>query len=79
MQNFEQLGKELERRGKTDEMKRLAQSEDGKRLAGMIDPSRIEQAARSGDAEELRRMLSTVLSTQEGQRLAESVRRMMEK
>ena len=78
MQNFEQLGKELERRGKTDEMKRLAESEEGKRLAGMIDPSRIEQAARSGDTETLRRMLSTVLSTREGKRLAENVRKMME-
>ena len=78
MQNFEQLGKELERRGKTEEMKRLADSEDGKRLAGMIDPSRIEQAARSGDTETLRRMLSTVLSTREGKRLAENVRKMME-
>ena len=78
MQNFEQLGKELERRGKTDEMKRLAQSEDGKRLAGMIDPSRIEQAARSGDTDALRQMLSSVLSTREGQRLAENVRKMME-
>ena len=78
MQNFEQLGKELERRGKTEEMKRLADSEEGKRLAGMIDPSRIEQAARSGDTEALRRMLSTVLSTREGRRLAENVRKMME-
>ena len=79
MQNFEQLGKELERRGKTEEMKRLAESADGKRLAGMIDPGQIEQAARSGDKEALRNMLSTVLSTQEGQRLAESERKMMEK
>ena len=78
MQNFEQLGKELERRGKTDEMKRLAESEEGKRLAGMIDSTQLQQAARSGDTEALRQMLSTVLSTREGQRLAENVRKMME-
>ena len=79
MQNFEQLGKELQRRGKTDDIKRLAESEDGLRLAGMIDAGRLEQAAKTGDADALRAMLGSVLSTQEGKRLAESVRKMMEK
>lgn len=79
MQNFEQLGKELQRRGKTDDIKRLAESEEGLRLAGMIDSGKLEQAAKSGDAEALRAMLGSVLSTQEGKRLAESVRKMMEK
>ncbi len=79
MQNFEQLGKELERRGKAEDIKRLAQSEDSMRLAGMIDAGKIEQAAKSGDTEALRSLLSSVLQTREGQRLAENVRKMMEK
>jgi len=79
MQNFEQLGKELERRGKAEDIKRLAQSEDSVKLAGMIDAGRIEQAAKSGDTEALRALLSSVLQTQEGRRLAENVRKMMEK
>ena len=79
MQNFEQLGKELERRGKAEDIKRLAQSEDSVKLAGMIDALEIEQAARSGDGDALRRMLSTVLATPEGQKLAEKVRKRMEK
>ena len=33
MQNFEQLGRELERRGKTEQIKQLAESEDGAKLA----------------------------------------------
>jgi len=79
MQNFEQLGKELERRGKAEDIKRLAQSEDSGEPAGMIDAGRIEQAAKSGDTEALRALLSSVLQTQEGRRLAENVRKMMEK
>lgn len=79
MQNFELLGKELERRGKTEAVKKLAESPEGKSLAAMIDPQAVEQAARSGDADALRQLLSTVLSTREGQRLAENVRKMMEK
>jgi len=78
MQNFEQLGKELERRGKAGDIRKLAESEDGLKLAGMIDGAKVEQAARSGDADALRAMLSQVLSTQEGKRLAENVRKMME-
>lgn len=79
MQNFELLGKELERRGKTEAVKKLAESPEGKSLAAMIDSQALEQAARSGDADALRQLLSTVLSTREGQRLAENVRKMMEK
>ena len=78
MQNFEQIGKELERRGKTEDIKRLAQSEDGQKLAGMIDGQRLEQAAKAGDAEALKALLSSVLQTREGQRLAENVRKMMQ-
>ena len=79
MQNFEQLGKELERRGKAEDIKKLAQSEESQRLAGMLDTGKLEQAAKSGDADALRAMLSAVLQTSEGQRLAENVRKMMEK
>ena len=41
MQNFEQLSRELERRGKTEEINKLAQSRDGQRISGMIDPQAI--------------------------------------
>ena len=47
-------------------------------LAKLIDANAVEQAAKSGDGEALRSLLSSMLSTQEGKRLAESVRRMME-
>lgn len=78
MQNFEQLGKELERRGKAEDIKRLAESEDGVKLAGMINTQQLEQAARTGDSEALKALLSSVLQTQEGKRLAENVRKMMQ-
>ena len=48
------------------------------KLAKLIDANAVEQAAKSGDGEALRSLLSSMLSTQEGKRLAESVRRMME-
>lgn len=78
MQNYEELGRELERRGKTDDIKRLAQSEDGLKISRMVDAAAVESAARSGDSEAIRKMLSQVLSTEEGKRLAENLRKMMD-
>ncbi|MBQ8216737.1 MAG: hypothetical protein IJZ91_02130 [Oscillospiraceae bacterium] len=78
MQNFEKLGQELERMGKTEEIKRLAQSEDMQKIGRMVDAKAVESAAKSGDSEALRRMLSQVLSTDEGKKLAESVTKLMQ-
>ena len=78
MQNFEQPGRELQRRGQTESIKALADSPDGARLAGMIDRGALERAAKTGDAEALRRLLGGVLRTEEGKRLAESIRRVMQ-
>ena len=78
MQNFEAIGRELERRGKAEDVKRLAQSPEGVRLGQMVDAKAVEAAAKSGDSEALRTMLSRVLNTDEGRRLAENVRKMMQ-
>ena len=78
MQNLENIGRELERRGKTDAIRKIAQSPDGQRITGMIDPQAVEKAARNGDAESLKNTLGKILETPEGKRLAESVKKMME-
>ncbi len=79
MNRFEDVGRELERLGKAEDVKRLAESEDGKRLSRMVDAEKLEHAAKSGDGKALQDMLTAVLSTDEGKRLAENVRRMMGK
>ncbi len=78
MQNFENIGRELERRGKTDGIRKIAESADGQSLSRMIDASAVEQAAKNGDTEALKNMVTKVLSTDEGKRLAESLRRLMQ-
>ena len=77
MQNFEQLGRELDRRGKTGELRALAESEDGARLAAMLDGERLQKAAQAGDSAALRAMLGSVLQTEEGRRLAMGIQEMM--
>ncbi len=76
--NFENVGRELERRGKAGDIKKLAESPDGQRVGRMVDAKALETAAKSGDSEALRSILSSVLNTAEGQRLAENVRRLMQ-
>lgn len=78
MKDFERIGKELERRGKTGSIKSIAESEDGQRISKMIDTEAVERAARSGDAAAMKNILGQVLGTAEGKRLAESIRRMMQ-
>ena len=62
MKSFEELGRELERRGKTEDIKRIAESEDGRRLGRMVDAGDVERAARAGDSAALQEMLRAVYS-----------------
>jgi len=78
MKNFEEIGRELERSGKADRIKQLAESSDGQKISRMIDAKAVENAAKSGDSQALRNMLSTVLSTDEGKRLAQQLSDMMQ-
>lgn len=79
MRDLEELERRLRRGDRDGGLRALAESEDGKKLGAMLDGRAVEQAARSGDGEALRRMLSSVLATQEGRRLAKQVQELMEK
>ena len=77
MQTFDGLAADLLRGGRGGQLRALAASRDGEKLAGMVDASAIERAAASGDSAALRSLLARVLSTDEG-RLAGEIRRVME-
>lgn len=79
MQDLEALGRELQRRGKTGALKQLADSADGQRLGQMLDGEAVRRAAQSGDSEAMRKLLGGVLATEEGRRLAQQLRSLMEK
>lgn len=76
--NLENLGRQLQSSGKADKIKQIAQSDEGQRLSQMVDAKAIEAAAKSGDNQALRNLLGQILSTEEGRRLAENVKRIME-
>lgn len=77
MQNFEKLGQELERMGKSEEIKQLARSEAALKLSRMVDAGAVEKAARTGDNEALKNILAQVLNTEEGKKLADTVGKML--
>lgn len=78
MGKLEELQRQLERQGKTGALASLAGSEDGKRLERQLD-SALLQRAQQGDGDALRQLLTQVLKSGEGQRLAAQVRQLMEK
>ncbi len=79
MQDLEKMAQELRRQGKAEGIRALADSADGQKLGKMIDAAAVEQAVKGGDSAALQQILRGVLDTAEGQRLAESIRRMMQK
>lgn len=78
MGKLEELRQQLERQGKTGGLEALAQSEDGKRLEKRLDSALLARA-QQGDSAALRKLLTQVLASGEGQRLAAQVRQLMEK
>ena len=78
MRELDKLSRELEKSGKGAGLMRLAESEEGQKLGRMLDVDAIRRAVGNGDSETLKTLLSGVLSTDEGKRLTENVRKMME-
>ena len=79
MQDLEKLAQELRQRGRTRELRALAESADGRKLGERVDGAALEKALRSGDSAALREILQGVLRSAEGQRLAENLRDVMQK
>ena len=78
MKDLDALKKQLARDGRLQRLQEIADSTDGQKLAGALDAQKIELAARAGDTETLRQILTQVLSTDTGQRLAGKVKDAMQ-
>ena len=75
MMDMEQAADRL-RNGKNGEaLRRLTESEAGAALAERFDGRAVERAARAGDTETLAQLMRDILSTPEGARFAEQVKK----
>ena len=78
MLDLERVNAEIEKSGKKDRLKSLADSAEGRAVSRMLDPAAVAKAAKSGDTAALQSILSDVLSTDEGKRLAERLKKAMQ-
>lgn len=78
VKDLNKLGDELKKSGRGDKLRVIADSDDGRALSRMVDAATVERAAKSGDTDALRGILAQVLSTDEGKRLAEQLKKAME-
>lgn len=59
-------------------LKQLSESENGRRVAGMLDEDRLRRAVESGDGETLQAALHKILATPEGRALAAEVKKVVD-
>ena len=78
MKDLDALKNQLARDGRLQRLQEIAASTDGQKLAGALDAQKSELAARAGDTETLRQILTQVLCTDTGQRLAGKVKDAMQ-
>lgn len=71
--NLEQIGRELQKSGKAEKLRALADSEESRRICELVDQAAVERAAASGDEAALRGILRQILSTDEGKKLAQKL------
>ena len=72
MKDLDALKNQLARDGRLQRLQEIADSTDGQKLAGALDAQKIEDTAT------LRQILTQVLSTDTGQRLAGKVKDAMQ-
>ena len=77
MKNFAELERELKSGPNGQKLAALADSDEGRRLSAMLDPSEVERAAKQGNTQALKSILAQVLSTPDGQALAEKLSQTM--
>ena len=71
--DIEKMSAELEKSGKAEELRRLADSPDGRALNAMVDAAALAKAVASGDKNAMQGILRQVLNTDEGRRIAKQL------
>ena len=73
MDDLEALEQKLFGGENGEALRSLSETEEAKRLGRKLSASQAEQAVRSGDIAQMRALLQTLLSTDEGKALAEKL------
>ncbi len=79
MADLESLEREIKSSPAAEKLREAAASAEGQKILQSLDASAVEKAAKTGDMQALKNILSGVLSTPEGQALAKKIRQSMGK
>ena len=79
MVDLDAIQKEIKSSPAGEALKAAASSAEGQKVLERLDAEKVEKAAREGDMASLRQILSGVLSTPEGQALAQKIRKSLGK
>ena len=73
MGNFENISKELLKGGKANEIQKMVNSPESKKISKMVDGNALKNAVNSGDNGTVNRIMSEFLSTDEVKALAKKI------
>ena len=73
--DLEKYARDLRQGSGAGELEKLARSGQGEALLKKVDPEKLAAAAKAGDMQTLGAMISTILSTPEGQSFAREVKK----
>ncbi len=73
--DFEKYSQAILSGRNAEALKKLADSENGRKVAGMLNEDELVKAAKGGDGASLANALKNILSTPQGQALADEVRK----
>lgn len=73
MNDFDKISKDLLKGGKAGEINNVVNSSEGKKIGKMVDGNALKKAISSGDKDTVNRIMSQVLSTDEGKALAKKL------
>lgn len=73
MSDFTKMSKELLKGGKAGEINKVVNSPEGKKIGSMVDGNALKKAVAEGDKDTMNRILSQILSTDEGKALAKRI------
>lgn len=75
MADLKELEREIKSSAAAGHLKAAAESPEGQKVLSRLDTAAVEKAAKAGDMQALKDILSGVLSTPEGRSLAEKIRK----
>lgn len=78
MKDFDKIQHDFMKSGKAKQFDSIVNSPEGKRLGKTIDGNALKKAASEGDSQTMNKILSQVLSTEDGKKFVQNISKKLE-